>query len=71
MQIQGEKYQQAVNSVSYTSPNYEAEGFNGYIETTITFEVKDLKAFTELYMLWYTYDKRTEFYHSLKQGHCK
>ena len=41
--------QNAVHSYSATSPDYNAEGVAGYIETTVTFMILDLRAFVDLY----------------------
>ena len=69
MQMQGPLFQQAVSSVSFTSPRFDHEGLAGYIETTITFEVHDLAVFSKLYMSWYTYaDRDTMYKHALGRG---
>lgn len=39
----------AVNKVTFTKPDLEHEGFNGYIETGVEFEITDLVAFATGY----------------------
>ena len=71
MQLQGEKFADAIRSVKMSAPNFGAEGFNGYIEVTAEFEIKSLATFTEIYNAWYTYSKRSEFYADIKGKYFK
>lgn len=68
MQLRAEHYQKAVDSVSYTTPRFDFEGIAGYIETTITFQIKDLETFTKLYMGWYSSSNRDYYYRLVKTG---
>lgn len=55
-------------------PHYQYEGVAGYIETVVTFEVKDLRKFTDLWLSWYslTDKKRLDLYGLAKGlGDCK
>lgn len=38
-----------VHSVSFTKPNFEHAGMNGYVETTVTFDVVDLAVFARVW----------------------
>lgn len=42
-------FEQAVGSYTATKPLVSMEGMNAYIETTVTFEINDLKQFTRLW----------------------
>ena len=42
-------FQRAIHSYSATTPDVEHEGMAGYIETVVTFQIKDLETFTSLY----------------------
>ena len=68
MQLRGEYFQKAVDSVSYTSPRFDFEGMAGYIETTITFQIKDLEIFSKLYKEWYYSPHRDYYYRLAKTG---
>lgn len=71
MQMQGPLFQQAVSSVIFTSPRFDHEGLAGYIETTITFEIHDLKVFTKLYTDWYTYADGDKVYNCALGRGCQ
>lgn len=43
-------FQRAVHSYNATTPNIEHEGMAGYIETVVTFHIKDLELFTSLHV---------------------
>ena len=69
MLLRPEELQHAVTSYSATTPDVEHEGFNGYIETKVTFFIKDLERFTQLYNSAYVFpSERTEWYHMIKRG---
>lgn len=70
----GPKLSEAIHSVEYTTPNYEHEGINGYLETNAIFDIKDIVKFAELFDSWYKLDStiRTNLYSLAKKGrHCK
>jgi len=50
----GPRFARSIKSITIGEPNFAHEGFNGYIETTITVEVNDLVEFSALYNEWYT-----------------
>lgn len=53
IQQAGPLFSQAVSKMCIiSSPDYGSEGFNGYISTTVEFEIKDLKVFSNL---WYSF----------------
>lgn len=69
MLLRPEEMENAVHSYSATTPNVHAEGFNGYIETNVTFMIKDLEAFSKLYKSAYVYPSdRTKWYYKIKNG---
>ena len=50
----GPKLSKAVDKICIIrAPDFDGEGFNGYIETDIEAEIKDLQEFTTLYSEWY------------------
>lgn len=49
MLLQPEKFQNAITSYTASSPDVANEGFNGYMEVTVEFCIKDLAKFTALY----------------------
>lgn len=71
MQLHGEKFANAICFAKISSPNFDAEGFNGYIEVTAEFEIKNLATFTEIYNSWYAYPKRSEFYADIRGRYIK
>lgn len=69
MLLQPEKFQACVTSYSASSPNIDMEGMNGYMETNVVFEVKDLKKFADLFESSYTFPSdRCKWYESIKAG---
>lgn len=61
----GRLFSEAVNSLKITSsPDFKAEGFNGFIETTVEIEIKDLKKFTDIWESYFslTDAQRTNLY---------
>ena len=58
------EFTQAINKIEFYSPNVDAEGFNGYIETRVIIEVKDLEAVSKQIKAWYTTsdETRTAYY---------
>ena len=71
VQLQGEKFSNAISSFKLTSPNFSAEGFNGYIEVTVEFELRSLTSFAEIYDSWYEYPRRSEFYADIREKYIK
>ena len=70
----GERYQQAVHRISFTSPQFDYEGMSGYIETDYVIEVKDLKMFADIWYAWHALSdkRRIELYGLAKGlGDCK
>lgn len=70
----GELFSRAVSRLDFTAPNFEHEGVAGYIETTYTIEVRDLKTFAAIWDAWYslTEVRRLNLYGLAKGlGDCK
>lgn len=67
MLSQPQKFEQAIREYSASSPNFRSEGFNGYIETTVIFEIADIANFSKLYNEYYSLpdDMRSKWYSSL------
>lgn len=69
MLLRPEEMQHAVHSYTATAPDVQHEGFNGYIETKVTFEIKDLERFSDLYKSAYVYPSdRSKWYHTVKNS---
>lgn len=69
MLMQGEKFQKAVNAFTSSAPNFKEEGFIGYIEVHVTFQIKDLACFSELYESSYIFPtERAKWYAALKNN---
>ncbi len=69
MLMMPKKFQQAIQSYSATAPDVENEGFNGYMETNVTFIVKDLDMFSALWKESYVYPSdRQRWYHMICNG---
>ena len=67
--LQPEEFQVCVSSYTATSPDVAMEGMNGYMETIVTFEVKDLVRFGKLYEASYVFPSdRSKWYASVKKG---
>lgn len=71
----GELYSNAVKAMAIVDgPHHKYEGVAGYIETTVLFEIRDLKVFANLWDSWYTLSdrRRSELYGLAKGlGDCK
>lgn len=67
-----ERFSRAVRKYNASAPDIEHEGFNGYMETHVEFEIKDLDEFNSL---WKDAAKvptdRTEWYWKVRNGHFK
>ena len=49
----GKPFQDAVRTLKITSgPNFDGEGFSGFIETDVEIEVKDILKFAQLWESW-------------------
>ena len=69
MLLRPEEMQHAVYSYTATAPDIQAEGFNGYMETKVTFEIKDLERFSSLYKSAYVFPSdRTKWYYTVKNN---
>lgn len=63
------RLQQAVTSYQSTSPDIQGEEFNGYMETKVTFTVRDLEEFTKLWHDSYVYPSdRQQWYQMIRSG---
>ena len=53
-----------ISHMAFTAPNFAHEGVAGYIETTVTFEITNLKEFASLWDSFYdsTPEDRTKWY---------
>lgn len=67
MLSQPQKFEQAIREYSASSPSFQSEGFNGYIETTVIFEINSLEKFSVLYNEYYSIpeDTRSKWYNSI------
>lgn len=69
MMMLPDKFYRCVKSYTATSPNMDGEGFNGFMQTKVTFEVTNLKMFAELVDMCYTTPSdRSVFYHLVRDG---
>lgn len=69
MLLQPEEFQVCVESYTATAPDVAMEGMNGYMETNVTFEVKDLARFSKLYQESYVFPSdRAKWYGTVKNG---
>ena len=64
-----EAFQRCVDSYQATAPDVQNEGFNGYMETEVTFQVRDLEAFGVLWRDSMVYPSdRQQWYQMIKTG---
>lgn len=69
MLLQPEKFEAAISSYTATSPNIQFEGFNGYMEVHVEFNVKDLTRFSTLYEESRVFPSdRTQWYHLIRSS---
>lgn len=69
MLVQGEKFQRAVSKFTSSAPNFEHEGFNGYIEVSVTFYIKDITLFAQLWESGYVYPtERSKWFSAIKNN---
>jgi hypothetical protein len=72
MMLMPELLQRATTSYTSTCPDYDNEGFIGYMEIKASFDVKDLDAFNELWNKSRVYpSERSEWYHFIKTNVAK
>lgn len=65
----GPRLAEAISSMTISSPNFQHEGFNGYIETDVVFSIRDLNVFAELWDAAYKYpSERNDFYNMIMSG---
>ena len=62
MQMQGKDFADAIESFSCNRPNLEAEGFNGYIEVEVIFNIRNLQTFSKIWHSWYASPNRDKIY---------
>lgn len=43
------EFVESINSISFKKPDIENEGFNGFIETEVTFDVGNIETFAKCY----------------------
>lgn len=64
-----EAFQRCIHSYKATAPDVQNEGFNGYMETEVTFQVSDLEAFGTLWRDSMVYPSdRQRWYQMIKTG---
>ena len=69
MLAQGEKFQKAITRFTATTPDFENEGFKGYIEVNVIFDIKDIKLFAELWESSYIFpSEKSLWYQSIKNN---
>ena len=65
-----ELFQRAVSKYTATAPDVEHEGFTGYMETKVTFELRDLEQFNVLWQKSYVFPSdRAQWYHFIRNAH--
>lgn len=65
--MQHEKFPDAVHKVNFTRPDVEGEGFAGYIETKVEFDIRSLEAF---FLIWVATTISPEEYHRIRKAIC-
>lgn len=69
MLLQPEEFSKAIVRYTSSAPNIEHEGMNGYMETVVKFEVKNLAEFSKLYDGSYIFPSdRAKWYHTVRNG---
>lgn len=69
MLLHPEMFQDAVTKYEATAPDFYNEGFAGYMSVDVTFHVKNLESFTELYEKSYRLPSdSSEWYSKVYQG---
>jgi len=65
MLSQTKEFEQAIFKYSASSPAYQYEGVAGYIETIVTFEIRDLEKFSNLYNQYNKLPNRDIWYYNI------
>lgn len=69
MLLHPKEFSDCVRSFTSSSPDIANEGFNGYMETKVTFNVVDVVAFAALHQKSYVMPSdRTKWYHIVRDG---
>lgn len=65
LMTRGPDFKRAVKEIALiNAPDFNGEGFNGYIKCEVVFEIDQLDVFTRIWMEWYllTPDERGYYY---------
>jgi hypothetical protein len=65
LQTRGVDFKRAVKETAILKgPDFNGEGFNGYIECEVVFEIEQLDVFTKIWLEWYVLPDtvRTKYY---------
>ena len=65
LQTRGVDFKRAVKEMAILKgPDFNGEGFNGYIECEVVFEIEQLDVFTKIWLEWYVLPDtvRTKYY---------
>lgn len=69
MLLHPKEFSECVISFTATAPDIDNEGFAGYMETRVSFNVTDLVAFAALHQKSYVFPSdRTQWYHAVLNG---
>ena len=72
MMLMPELLERAVSAYTSTAPDVEHEGFNGYMEVKVTFTLRDLDAFNELWNKSRVYpSERSDWYYFIRNNVAK
>jgi hypothetical protein len=67
MLLQPEKFQDAISCYTATSPDVRNEGFSGYMEVKVEFDITDLLRFSKLFEESRVFPSdRSKWYHLIK-----
>lgn len=71
MLAHAERFEKAVTNYAATTPAFQYEGVAGYVETIVTFEVRELEDFTALFMEYrkLSHEHRSTIYHNMLRGY--
>ena len=65
LMTRGAEFKRAVKEMAILKgPDFNGEGFNGYIECEVVFEIEQLDVFTKIWLEWYVLPDtvRTKYY---------
>ena len=65
IQTRGVDFKRSVKEMAILKgPDFNGEGFNGYIECEVVFEIEQLDVFTKIWLEWYVLPDtvRTKYY---------